>query len=112
MQAWLEEMALYVKSLDTNHMLEVGLEGFYSSAVSLESVDRESSNPGTFATQYGVDFIRNQQISALDFASVHSYPDNWYAPPLSSLHHVQRPHAFFKTVQVIEGKDWGAGLLH
>ncbi|XP_024359301.1 putative mannan endo-1,4-beta-mannosidase 9 [Physcomitrium patens] len=76
-QAWLEEMALYVKSLDTNHMLEVGLEGFYSSAVSLESVDRESSNPGTFATQYGVDFIRNQQISALDFASVHSYPDNW-----------------------------------
>ena len=80
-QAWLEEMAAYVKSVDENHMLTTGLEGFYSSTVSSDSVVQESSNPGSYATQYGVDFIRNHQVSGIDFASVHLYPDNWYCPP-------------------------------
>lgn len=29
MQAWIEEMAAYVKSLDTNHLLAIGEEGFW-----------------------------------------------------------------------------------
>lgn len=76
-QAWAEEMSAFVKSVDENHLLESGLEGFYSSAVFPESLDEEDSNPGSFFTQYGVDFIRNHEIPGIDFASVHSYPDNF-----------------------------------
>lgn len=88
MQEWLEEMAACVKSMDGNHLVTTGLEGFYSSVVFPGSVEQESSNPGSFATQYGVDFIRNHQVSGIDFASVHSYPDNWYCAP-------QLTHFFF-----------------
>ena len=31
MQNWVNEMAAYVKSLDSNHLLTVGEEGFYTS---------------------------------------------------------------------------------
>lgn len=64
-------MAAFVKSVDNNHLLEVGLEGFYGQA----SQEREHFNPGF---QVGADFIWNNNILNIDFATVHSYPDQWY----------------------------------
>jgi mannan endo-1,4-beta-mannosidase len=66
-------MASYVKSLDSNHMLEVGLEGFYGS----ETFGGATVNPDSYFTQLGTDFIRNNQVWAIDFTTVHSYPDLW-----------------------------------
>ncbi|KAL5558004.1 hypothetical protein UlMin_034215 [Ulmus minor] len=66
-QGWVSEMASYVKSIDSNHLLEVGLEGFYGQS-------KNQVNPNF---QVGTDFIANNQISAIDFATVHSYPDQW-----------------------------------
>ena len=40
MQAWVNHMAPYVKSLDKNHLLTVGEEGFYST-----TADRLDCNP-------------------------------------------------------------------
>lgn len=60
-------MASYVKSIDTNHLLEAGLEGFYGAA-------KRQVNPNF---QVGTDFIANNQIKGIDFATVHSYPDQW-----------------------------------
>lgn len=70
-------MAAYVKSLDKKHLLEVGLEGFYSSVVSPNSVSSQSANPATYAARFGTDFILNSQPDNVDFTTVHSYPDNW-----------------------------------
>lgn len=60
-------MASYLKSIDGNHLLEAGLEGFYGGS-------KQSSNPNF---QVGTDFIANNQIPGIDFATVHSYPDQW-----------------------------------
>ena len=76
-QGWVQEMAASVKSLDMLHMLEVGLEGFYSPQVNPSSAYSQSANPATYAAGFGVDFILNNQPSQIDFATVHSYPDSW-----------------------------------
>lgn len=68
-QAWITEMAAFVKSIDSNHLLEAGLEGFFG-----PSSQRLQSNPGF---QVGTDFISNNQIPGIDFATLHSYPDQW-----------------------------------
>lgn len=68
-QAWISEMAAHVKSIDGNHLLEAGLEGFYG-----QSSSKNQYNPGF---QIGTDFISNNQIQGIDFATVHSYPDQW-----------------------------------
>ncbi|XP_058087633.1 mannan endo-1,4-beta-mannosidase 7-like [Magnolia sinica] len=69
-QGWIMEMAAYVKSIDSNHLLEAGLEGFYGES----SPQKKQFNPGF---QVGTDFISNNQLSGIDFATVHSYPDQW-----------------------------------
>ncbi|KAL9228769.1 hypothetical protein vseg_004314 [Gypsophila vaccaria] len=62
-------MASYVKSIDPHHLLEIGLEGFYGAS----TPTKIPINPNSY--QFGVDFIANNQISGIDFATVHSYPD-------------------------------------
>ncbi|KAI9199887.1 hypothetical protein LWI28_000009 [Acer negundo] len=69
-QAWITEMASYVKSIDGNHLLEIGLEGFYGPS----SSEKQQYN---LNFQVGTDFIANNQIPGIDFATVHSYPDQW-----------------------------------
>ncbi|KAL0903240.1 hypothetical protein M5K25_027600 [Dendrobium thyrsiflorum] len=52
-QAWIEEMSAYVKTIDKNHLLEIGLEGFYGDYI----VQRKQFNPGYDGV--GTDFISN-----------------------------------------------------
>ena len=66
-QGWTEEMTSHVKSIDGNHLLEAGLDGFYGEY-------KTEINPGF---SMGTDFITNNQIKGIDFATVHSYPDIW-----------------------------------
>lgn len=68
-------MAVYVKSIDPKHLVEIGLEGFYGPS----TPNRVQFNPDTFAQQVGTDFIRNHQVLGVDFASVHIYADTWLA---------------------------------
>ncbi|XP_074277208.1 mannan endo-1,4-beta-mannosidase 6-like [Silene latifolia] len=82
LQGWIQEMAAYVKSIDPNHMLEVGLEGFYGPSTS----NRTQFNPNSYATQVGTDFVRNHQVLGIDFASVHIYADSWISPAVSNTH--------------------------
>ncbi|PSR99658.1 Mannan endo-1,4-beta-mannosidase [Actinidia chinensis var. chinensis] len=71
-QGWITEMASYLKSIDGNHLLEAGLEGFYG-----ESAPQKQEFNLNF--QVGTDFIANNQIPGIDFATAHSYPDVWLA---------------------------------
>ncbi|KAA8528039.1 hypothetical protein F0562_035092 [Nyssa sinensis] len=67
---WVQEMAAYVKSMDSKHLLEIGMEGFYGDSMP----DRKQYNPGY---QVGTDYITNNLIKEIDFATIHAYPDIW-----------------------------------
>ncbi|KAJ1397499.1 Glycoside hydrolase, family 5 [Sesbania bispinosa] len=75
LQDWIEEMSAFVKSIDKNHLVTVGLEGFYGP----NDPKRLTANPPEeWASRLGSDFIRNSKISNIDFTSVHIYPDHWF----------------------------------
>ncbi|CAL8463534.1 g3068 [Coccomyxa elongata] len=74
---WVAEMAPYVKSLDPNHLLTLGEEGFYST-----STRKLSSNPGfdtgaNWPAAEGQDFIADHASPSIDFTTIHSWIDNW-----------------------------------
>ncbi|XP_049935940.1 mannan endo-1,4-beta-mannosidase 6-like isoform X3 [Nymphaea colorata] len=81
-QAWVEEISMYVKSIDQAHLLEIGSEGFYGPS----SPDKVQFNPNTFAQQIGTDFLRNHKAFAIDFASAHIYADTWISSAISDAH--------------------------
>lgn len=63
-------MASYLKSIDKEHLLEVGLEGFYG-----ESAPTDKQFNLNF--KHGTNFITNNQFPEIDFTTIHSYPDQW-----------------------------------
>ncbi|XP_039163000.1 putative mannan endo-1,4-beta-mannosidase 9 [Eucalyptus grandis] len=62
-------MAAYLMSIDSNHMLEVGLEGLYGQSVP----GKQEINPG--GVLVGTDFISDNQVPQVDFATIHLYPE-------------------------------------
>ncbi|GBG67999.1 hypothetical protein CBR_g1118 [Chara braunii] len=73
-KAWVQEMAKYVKSLDPNHMVGTGSEGFYG-----PGEGSNACNPADWAATQGTDFVRDHKIAEIDFTSAHLYPDHWLA---------------------------------
>lgn len=74
LQDWIVEMSAHVKSIDKNHLLTVGLEGFYGP----NNPKKLTVNPGEYYfALLGSDFVRNSEIPTIDFASAHIYPDHW-----------------------------------
>ncbi|KAL3642007.1 Beta-mannosidase B [Castilleja foliolosa] len=69
-QDWVSEMSAYVKSIDKSHLLEVGMEGYYGESMP----EKKQNNPGY---EVGTDFISNNLIPQVDFATIHLYPDQW-----------------------------------
>ncbi|GER39397.1 mannan endo-1 4-beta-mannosidase 4 [Striga asiatica] len=69
-QDWAAEMSAHVKSIDNNHLVEIGMEGFYGESMP----DKKQNNPGY---EVGTDFISNNLIPQVDFATIHIYPDQW-----------------------------------
>lgn len=70
---WYHEMAAFVKSLDTNHLVTTGEDGFYGDATN-------PANPGvgsSWASEEGQDFIADHDSPDIDFAVAHLWPDNW-----------------------------------
>ena len=70
--AWIEEMAAFFKSIDQNHMLTTGSEGFYGPSTPELVVDNPSGDNGT-----GNDFVAHHRLKDIDFATIHVWPDQW-----------------------------------
>jgi mannan endo-1,4-beta-mannosidase len=68
---WVQEMSLFVKSLDSNHLLAVGDEGFYT---------WETPPNSLYSGGQGLDFDATLAIREIDFGTYHFYPDSMKVP--------------------------------
>ncbi|THG98333.1 hypothetical protein EW026_g3826 [Hermanssonia centrifuga] len=65
---WISEISAYIKSIDKNHLVALGDEGFYN----------EPTNPSyPYQGSEGIDFDANLAISTIDFGTFHLYPISW-----------------------------------
>jgi mannan endo-1,4-beta-mannosidase len=76
---WLDEMSRFVKSIDQNHLVGSGEEGFDVSPVAYGRSPQEGP-AWLFDGSAGVSFARNSALPSLDFASIHLYPEGWSLP--------------------------------
>lgn len=66
---WISQTSAYIKSLDPNHMVTIGEEGFGVTALS------DGSYP--YSTGPGTNFTQNLAVSTIDFGTFHLYPSSW-----------------------------------
>ena len=64
---WADEMSAHVKSLDQNHMVSVGDEGFLASG----------RKHWAYESPHGVDHEQLTALEHVDFGTFHLYPDHW-----------------------------------
>ena len=67
---WIDDMSRFVKSLDSNHLLAAGDEGFF----------RKLSRSHLYNGTHGVDFNAILEMPAIDFGTYHMYPQYWGRP--------------------------------
>lgn len=65
---WVKEMSEHIKSLDPNHMVAVGDEGFFN---------RPGGNGEQYNGRDGVDHEAFLALPSVDFGTFHLYPDAW-----------------------------------
>ncbi len=64
---WINEMAGYIKSIDQNHLVSIGSEGFFKGVGYGYLYDGSS----------GCDFVGHNRIQYIDACSAHLYPSSW-----------------------------------
>lgn len=74
--AWISTMAAYVKSLDANHLVTVGEEGFFDSSSTWANSD--PMGIGSWAQSEGQDFVSDHSDANVDYATIHLWPNNWH----------------------------------
>ena len=75
LQAWVQMMANHTHSIDTNHLVTIGYEGFWG-----EYDADVQYNPGNgWAGITGQNFSQNVAHDEIDFAEIHFWPDLWFA---------------------------------
>src|SRR5450756_1765633 len=66
--AWVDEMSTYIKSIDDNHLVGTGDEGFLCD---------QPAGHWTRNCADGVDAARFAALPTIDYLSYHLYPDHW-----------------------------------
>jgi mannan endo-1,4-beta-mannosidase len=66
---WISDVSAYVKSVDANHLVSVGDEGFFCN---------DAGVPAELNICYaGVDSVAFSQVASVDLMGFHLYPDSW-----------------------------------
>ena len=73
---WYVEMAAYVRSVDSNHLVSTGEEGFDIPA-HRDAYSDDYSNEWVFSGATGTSYSDNTAIDDIAFGGAHLYPDLW-----------------------------------
>ncbi|KAI9737330.1 MAG: hypothetical protein M1834_009483 [Cirrosporium novae-zelandiae] len=65
---WASEVSKFVKSIDSNHLVALGDEGWMCSG---------GDGSYAYSCSEGVDFVKNLEIETLDYGTFHLYPNSW-----------------------------------
>jgi mannan endo-1,4-beta-mannosidase len=80
--SWTDEMSTYFKSVDSNHLLALGDEG-YLNGMESEAYNDESKT--SYDGSQGVDWKAILSLDNIDFGTYHLYPESWGAPDVAQL---------------------------
>lgn len=73
---WYQEIASYIKSIDSNHLVSTGEEGFDEAIPSEYSIG-EYSNTYVLRANEGTSYLLNTAIPEIDYGNAHWYPTDW-----------------------------------
>lgn len=76
MRDWYQEIAQYIKSIDSNHMVATGEEGFDNGTPSVYQSHLYNSNYVLNANE-GTSYTMNTAIPEIDYGNAHWYPEDW-----------------------------------
>lgn len=112
LREWVATMSSFAKSLDPNHLIAVGMEGFFSD---VSSDDRRAikNTLGAWSLSTGQDFSVVNRVETVDYTTVHLWLDNWLSqrelesgPPLSEFDKVERLAALWLDTHANEAFFW------
>lgn len=73
---WYQQIAQFIKSIDSNHLLSTGEEGFDEGIPSQYSVS-QYSNTYILRAEEGTSYLLNTAIPEIDYGNAHWYPADW-----------------------------------
>ncbi|HEV8675610.1 MAG TPA: Wzt carbohydrate-binding domain-containing protein [Methylomirabilota bacterium] len=79
-RTWVGLMAAYVRSIDPNHMVASGEEGFDDTTVGYSPLSSYNNQGWLFNGSEGVAFTANTADPNIAFGSFHLYPEYWSLP--------------------------------
>ncbi len=77
MTAWVADLAAYFKSIDSNHMVATGEEGYDTTAAGYSGLAAYNGQAWLFDGNKGSSFQANTADPHIDFGSIHLYPEYW-----------------------------------
>ena len=69
-------MSSYLKSLDSNHLVTVGEEGFWG-YYDENAIYNPENSVSPWASLTGNNFTAQHNFDSIDYASIHYWPDQW-----------------------------------
>jgi endo-1,4-beta-mannosidase len=75
---WYEEISLFIKSIDQNHLITTGENGYDVYPNLYSDVELMYNSSYFLVNGYkGTSFYENNQLGSIDYVSFHSYPNGW-----------------------------------
>ncbi|NQT19176.1 MAG: cellulase family glycosylhydrolase, partial [Planctomycetes bacterium] len=81
-RTWADEMSTFIKSLDPNHLVTTGVEGFYNCVWGCSDWIYDGAT--------GTDFIADHALPNIDFCTMHLWPDHWNLSDAAAMVFLQR----------------------